>query len=132
MTEHELIVGNDEICQLLGWETNKAYVYKVPNTFPHEKEADTGWIELGTQAIGFHRDWNMLIGAYNRALLILNNLTETQKKLLQEDKAFFAKFGIKNVFGVSDVNWQINITSSWIKFVDFCKWYNSIKLITNK
>lgn len=128
MTEAELITGNDEICQTLGFESNKAYVYQVPNLFPHEKEVDTGWMEWNVQDIGFEKDWNMLVGAYNRILLILNNLSPIQKELLKQDKNFFASFGVKNVFRVSDVNWQVNISTSWQHIVDFCKWYNSVKL----
>lgn len=129
MTQAEIISGNDEICQTLGFESSKVYVYKVPNTFPFEKEADTGWTECDTQAILFHTDWNMLVGAYNRILLIVRNLSETGRKLLNEDKNFFAKWGTSTVFMVSDINWQININSAWLKMVDFCKWYNSVKLM---
>lgn len=131
MTEAEIIMGNDEICKAIGFVTNRSYVYQVPNLFPHEKEGgDTGWTEWGTQEIGFEKDWNMLVGAYNRVLLIYHTLSDTQKELLSHDKSFFARYGVKNVFGVSDVNWQINISSSWLKLVDFCKWYNQIKFVT--
>jgi len=132
MSEAELITGNDEICQLIGFKSTKAYVYEVPNLFPYDLDEgnDTGWTEWDVQAIGFEKDWNMLVGAYNRALTILHKLSDTQKELLNQDKGFFAKFGVKHIFGVSDVNGQINITSSWLKLVDFCKWYNNIKHIT--
>ena len=124
--EHEIIIGNDEICKTLGFESSKVYVYKVPNLFPFEKECDTGWTEFNVQQLGFHADWNMLVGAYNRILLILHNMSETGKKLLQDDKNFFARWGTRTVFMVSDINHQINIESAWRKMVDFCKWYNQV------
>jgi hypothetical protein len=127
MTETEIITGNDEICQALGFKSDKVYVYRVPNTFPFERETDTGWTEFNTQQIGFHQDWNLLIGAYNRMLENLANMTETQRRLLAEEKNFVVSFGVKNFFGIFEN--QLHIASSWIKLVDFCKWYNSVKLI---
>lgn len=128
MTEAEIISGNDEICKILEWESNRVYVYKVPNTFPFEQEVDTGWMEWDVQAIGFNTDWNMLIGAYNRILKILSTLTKTEHELLDLPKTFVVKFAVNNVFGMG-INGQLNITSCWIKIVDFCKWYNSVKML---
>jgi hypothetical protein len=130
MKESEIIIGNDEICQMLGWESNQLYVYRVPNLFPSEQ--DSGWTKFNTQDIAFHSDWNLLIGAYNYALKLVRGFTNLQKELLQDDKAFFARFGVKHMFGISDVNHQVNINASWLKLVDFCKWYNSIKLLIHK
>lgn len=128
MTEAEIISGNDEICRLLQFESDKVYVYRVPNHFPYEKVTkDTGWIEVYAQHIGFNTDWNMLIGAYNRALLILNSLPDTAKQLLKEDKNFIVNFGINNFFGLFES--QLRISSCWVKLVDFAKWYNSVHLM---
>jgi len=96
MTEAEIITGNDEICKMCEFETSKVYVYKVPNTFPYEREHDTGWSEMNVQAIPFHEDWNLLIGAYNRALELMVKLNPTQKDLLKQDKNFIVNFGTKN------------------------------------
>jgi len=128
MTELEIINGNDEICQLLQFKSNKVYVYQVPNTFPFEKELDTGWSEMNVQDIQFHSDWNMLIGAFNRALFILNSMPDTAKKLLKEDKNLIVNFGIKNFFVVS-INGQMEVVHSWRKIVDFAKWWNSVSLM---
>jgi hypothetical protein len=130
MTELEIINGNDEICKLMQFKSNKAYVYQVPNLFPHEKDNDTGWIELNVQTIQFHTDWNMLIGAYNRALVILNNAPETARQLLKEDKNFIVNFGAQNFFGVFEG--QLHISSCWIKLVDFAKWWNSVSVMFKK
>lgn len=123
----EIISGNDEICRLLEFESNKVYVYKVPNLFPHDKENDTGWIEVNTQCIGFDTDWNMLIGAYNRALKVLDELPPPAKVLLKKEKNFVVNFGIHHFFGLFEN--QLHISSCWIKLVDFAKWYNSVKLM---
>lgn len=127
MTEAEIITGNDEICDMLGFEKSNAYVYKIPNTFPFEKEIDTGWTEFDVQAVGFHLDWNVLIGAYNRALKLMEGMNSIQKQLLLQDKNFVVNFGTKNFFGLFEN--QLHISSSWIKLVDFAKWYNSVKLL---
>lgn len=127
MTELEIINGNDEICRLLQFKSDKVYMYQVPNTFPHEKEYDTGWTEFNVQAIPFHEDWNMLIGAYNRALAILNSMPDTAKQLLKEDKNFIVNFGVKNFFGLFDNH--LSISSCWIKMVDFAKWWNVVGLM---
>ncbi len=124
----EIITGNDEIAKCIGFDSDKPYVYKVPNTFPFENENNTGWTEFNTKEIGFDKDWNMLVGAYNKILLILKNLNPIYRELLQKDESFFARWGTKTVFMVSDINHQINIDSSWKKMVDFCKWYNHIKI----
>lgn len=123
----EVISGNDQICQALGFESNKVYVYKVPNTFPFEKEADTGWTEFNVQQLLFHSDWNMLIGAYNHCLEKLEQLPVSLKALLKEDKNIVVNFGTRNFFGLFEN--QLHISSSWIKLVDLCKWYNSVKLM---
>lgn len=128
MTEAEIITGNDHLCQMLEFESNKVYVYKVPNLFPFQGY-ESGYMESNVQAILFHTDWNMLVGAYNGMLKILHDLPETGKQLLQEDKNFFARWGTKTVFMVSDVNYQINIHSAWMKLVDFAKWWNAVKLM---
>lgn len=125
MTELEIITGNDEICKLLMFESDKVYTYKVPNTFPFEREADTGWTEFNTQAILFHSDWNMLIGAYNRALYILNKMPDTIKELLRDEKNFVVNFAIKNFFHLFEN--QLHISSSWVKMVDFARWFNAVK-----
>ncbi len=130
MTDLEIITGNDEICKMLLFESNKAYVYKIPNLFPHEKENDTGWIELDVRTMQFHTDWNMLIGAYNRALYILNNMPDTAKELLKENNNSIINFGVKNFFHVFEG--QLNISSCWIKLVDFAKWWNSVKWLMPK
>lgn len=124
MTEIEIITGNDEICRLLLFKRVKDYLYQIPNTFPHEKENDTGWTEFNVKAIPFHEDWNMLIGAYNRALLILNAMPDTAKQLLKEDRNFVVNFGVKNFFGLFEN--QLSISSCWLKMVDFAKWWNSV------
>lgn len=100
MTQEQIVLGNDEICQMLQFESDKVYSYKIPNTFPFEKELDTGWTEFNVQQILFHSDWNMLIGAYNRALSIMEDLPD-----------------------------GVHISSCWIKLVDFAKWFNQIKLL---
>jgi len=130
MTEAEIITGNDEICKMCEFETSKVYVYKVPNTFPYEREHDTGWSEMNVQAIPFHEDWNLLIGAYNRALELMVKLNPTQKDLLKQDKNFIVNFGTKNFFGLFEN--QLHISSSYIKLTDFAKWYNSIKIFNTK
>ena len=127
MTELEIITGNDEICQALGFRSDKVYVYQVPNLFPHEKEADTGWTEFNTQTIGFNTDWNMLIGGYNRMLQNLQAMNPTQKALLKEEKNFVVNWGTANFFHLFEG--QLYISSSWIKLVYMCKWYNAVKLI---
>jgi len=123
MTESEIIIGNDEICQMIGWVSTKAYVYQVPNLFPYKE--DTGWTEFNTQDIGFHCDWNLLIPAYNIALKILAGLTTTQAQLLHDHKNFIVNYGCKNFFHLFDN--QLHISSCWVKLVDFSKWYNSVK-----
>lgn len=130
MTEKEIIIGNDEICQALGFKSKTVYVYEVPNTFPHEKERDAGWMEWNTQEIGFHKDWNLLIGGYNRMLHNLEAMTNTQKQLLKDEKNLIVNFGTKNFFGLFEN--QLHISSSWIKLVIMCKWYNSVKLVHGK
>lgn len=127
MTDLEIINGNDEICQLCGFESDKVYVYKIPNTFPFESEADTGWTELTVQQTLFHTDWNMLIGGYNRALYKINSMSETAKSLLLEDKNMVDNFGAKNFFGLFEG--QLYISSCWIKLVHLSKWYNSVKYL---
>ena len=97
MTELEIITGNDAICQMIWWESIKVYVYQVPNLFPHNE--DSGWTEFNVQDIGFHNDWNMLIGAYNKALHILMKFKQLQTELLNDDKNIVVKFGIQNFFG---------------------------------
>lgn len=129
-TEKEIIVGNDEICQALGFKTNKVYVYEVPNTFPNERESDTGYTEFNTQQIGFHTDWNLLIGGYNRMLEKLELMNVLQKELFLQEKNFIVNFGTKNFFGLFEN--QLHIASSWIKLVDLCKWYNSVKLFNGQ
>lgn len=123
MKESELIIGNGEICKMLGWESNKAYVYKVPNLFPSNE--DSGYTEFDTQNVGFNLDWNILIGAYNIALQKIVQLSETKKELL--DKNFIVQFGTKNFFHLFDN--QLSINSCWNKLVDFSKWYNSLNHI---
>lgn len=130
MTDLEIINGNDEICRLLQFKSNKAYVYQIPNLFPHEKENDTGWVEMDVQAIQFNTDWNMLIGAYNRALYILNNMPHTAKQLLKEDKNCVVNFGVKNFFGTFEG--QLNISSCWIKLVDFARWWNAVSVMFSR
>lgn len=125
MTDAELIVGNAEICEMLGWISNKAYVYQVPNLFPSQE--DSGWTEFNTQEVGFHLDWNILIGAYNQLLLKILAFTPTQKELFKDDKTMIVKFGAEHFFGLFEG--QLYINSCWIKLVDFSKWYNSIKHI---
>ena len=128
MTDKEIIMGNDEICQALGFESNRVYVYKVPNTFPFENERDTGWTELNTQAICFHSDWNMLVGAYNRIRTLVFNMTDTQKEILKDHKNFLTNFAVKNVFSISIDN-QLRIERAWRMLTDFCKWYNGAKFV---
>ena len=124
MKESEIITGNDEICQMLGWVSTRVYMYHVPNLFPIEDSKQT--TEMDCQGIPFHQDWNMLIGAYNKALQILAGLTTTQAELLHVDKNFFVQWGAKNFFHLFEN--QLHISSCWIKLVDFSKWYNSVKL----
>ena len=124
MTQEEKILGNDEICRMLGWESDKVYVYKVPNLFP-ATDIDTGWTEFDVQNVGFNMDWNILIGAYNIALTKLQGLTSLQTISFEDKKNFIVMFGTRNFFHL--FNNQLSINSCWIKLVDFSKWYNSVK-----
>ena len=130
MTEAEIITGNDEICKMCGFESNKAYVYKVPNLFPC-KDPDTGWSETNVQAIQFNEDWNMLIGAYNIAREKLSLLNATQKELLEQHKNFITNYSINNFFHLG-IDGQVKISGSYIKLVDFAKWYNGIIIFNTK
>ncbi len=121
MSQEEILIGNNEICRMLGWPCLSLYHYECPNIFPLNE--NSGYMELRCDAIGFNTDWNMLIGAYNVALSKLNN-NELVKNLLKRDEHFIANFGIKNFFGLFEN--QLYISSSWIKLVDFCKLYNAV------
>lgn len=113
---------------MLEWESNKVYVYKVPNLFPTKE--DSGYTELSTQGMLFHTDWNMLIGAYNRVMLLINSLSETQLQLLRDNKNFLIDYSFKNFF--IPFEGQLHINSCWLKLVDICKWYNSVKQFKTK
>lgn len=123
MTESEIIIGNDAICKMLGFESTKQYIYKIPNLFPSNE--NTGWIETNALHVGFDSDWNMLIGAYNKTLYIIDQMPPTLKELLKEYNNFVVSFGIKNFFHIFEG--QLHISSCWTKLVIFAKWYNNVK-----
>lgn len=124
MTEAEKILANDEICKMLGWESNRVYVYHVPNLFPFKEDAGT--TEFMVQDIFFDRDWNMCVGAYNNVLKRIINLHQTQRDLYNHHKNFIVRYGAQNFFEISDVTGQVNISSCYLKLADFAKWYNGV------
>lgn len=124
MKESEIIIGNDEICQMLGWKSDRAYMYHVPNLFPIQESNNT--TEMDVQGIGFHLDWNMCIGAYNKSLELLHGMNDVQKELLQHDKHFLVNFSTRSFFHIFEG--QLHISSCYVKLVMIAKWYNSIKL----
>ena len=48
-------------------------------------------------------------------------------KDVDDERKQLALAALKSTFGVSGVNGLLNINSSWIKVVDFLKWFSEYK-----
>jgi len=65
----------------------------------------------------------MLIGAHNKARELFMKLDKPiQKEFLESDETYIARFGFVSFFSAFEN--EYHITSSWIKMVDFARWYN--------
>jgi len=51
--------GNKSICDYLKFKESKTNIYEIPNCWPHKE--NTGYTEFSIWAVGFDKDWNMLM-----------------------------------------------------------------------
>lgn len=136
MTQEQL-EGNKLIAEFLGFISDKAMVYRVPNLFP-DKGYESGYTEFSLNAIGFEKDWNMLIPVVEKIAKIEikdspvmyngedtfydSYYPRTFGLISSETKEFMVRI---NRFGLHYSTSLIEAT--WLAVVEFLKWYNQNK-----
>jgi len=120
MTEKEILEGSDLICGFMGFEKTEPFHYKVPNLFPYKE--DSGWMELRADAVGFDKDWNLLIPVFDNLRVAILGDVQTRSKI-------FAMVNV--VYKHCLVEWphlglagRLDINGSFLKVVDLVRWYN--------
>lgn len=112
MTEVEKLEGDFEIAKFMGYD------YDFVSNEVYATSHDT--------LHNYSEKWDLLVPAYNKCWKVVDAIMHSDLRFdLAKDEHFLvAMAALKTTMGVSDVNYQVNISSAWWKVTDFVKWYH--------
>ncbi len=112
---------NELIAEFMGMKYRKGYGPLTGETYDEVKQTpNANW-----QIAYFHKSWDWLIPACNKAFQICMTDKRVQEAFRHDDSAL-VRFCMKSMFAKSDITGLMEINPVYLKLLDFIKFYNSL------